>query len=304
MIQDELQKEVVDDRTDLRHLFSVIWQGKWLIIVTTAIFAIASVIFALSLPNIYKSEALLAPAAEQKGASLSGQLGGLAALAGVNLGGGAAIDQTALALEVVKSRDFIGRFISNHLILADLMASESWDMSSNTIIYDTDIYHPDTMQWVRNVKPPRQAKPSIQEAYKVFFDLLEVKRDEATGMVKLSIEHVSPYVAQNWLSLLISELNREIKLRDIEEAERSILYLKAQIAQTNVADLKAAFFALIEEQTQKLMLANVREEYVFKIVDPAIIPEEKSKPARAFICIFLTTFGFIFSSSVVVIRRY
>ena len=31
------------------------------------------------------------------------------------------------------------------------------------------------------------------------------------------------------------------------------------------------------------MLAEVRQEYVFKTIDPALAPEEKSKPNRALI---------------------
>lgn len=277
------RSHVASDEIDMRELFAVIWQGKWIVIAVTAIFTIASVFYVLSLPNIYKSEALLAPAGDQNNVRLPGQLGGLAALAGVNVGSGAAVDMTALALEIVKSRDFISRFIQQHIALADLIAADSWDINSNTLIYDSNIYLPETSQWVRDIKPPRQAEPSMQEAYKAFSDLLQVSQDKTTSMVKISIEHVSPYLAQKWLSLLITELNREMKLRDIEEAEKSIVYLQNQIEQTNIADLKTALFSLIEEQTKTLMLANVRDEYVLKIVDPAIVPEEKAKPARTII---------------------
>ena len=68
---------IADDEIDLRELFAVIWQGKWLIIAITALFAVASVVYAINQPNIYKSEALLAPA-EQEGfwwfGGLSGKL--------------------------------------------------------------------------------------------------------------------------------------------------------------------------------------------------------------------------------------
>ncbi|WP_256931973.1 Wzz/FepE/Etk N-terminal domain-containing protein, partial [Vibrio parahaemolyticus] len=63
------------------------WKGKWIIVVATFIFAIGSVLYSLSLPDIYKSDALLAPAESSNGGGLSkmaSQLGGLAALAGVN----------------------------------------------------------------------------------------------------------------------------------------------------------------------------------------------------------------------------
>ncbi|MDX5407735.1 MAG: Wzz/FepE/Etk N-terminal domain-containing protein [Chromatiaceae bacterium] len=298
------QQTVADDEIDLRELFAVIWQGKWIIIAVTAVFAVASVLYALSLPNIYKSEALLAPASEQKGAGLSGQLGGLAALAGVTLGSGAGVDKTALAIEVVKSRDFLGRFIQQRIQLQDLMAVKSWDLTTNTLKYDLDVYNPENQQWLREVKPPKQAEPSLQEAYKKLSESLSVEQDKTTGMVKLSIEHQSPYIAQSWVQMLIADLNLEMKTRDIEEAEKSIAYLQQQISQTNIADLRTALYSLIEEQTKTLMLANVRDEYALKVIDSAIVPEEKARPARAILVIVCTFLGGFIALFAVILRHY
>ena len=69
-----------DDEIDLRELFAVLWAGKIKIIFITAIFAVASVIYALSVPNQYKATALLAPA-QSDGGGLSGALGQLGGLA-------------------------------------------------------------------------------------------------------------------------------------------------------------------------------------------------------------------------------
>lgn len=298
------QARVADDEIDLRELFAAIWQGKWIIIAVTAVFAVASVFYALSLPNIYKSEALLAPAAEQKSAGLSGQLGGLAALAGVSLGSGAGVDKTALAIEVVKSRDFLSRFISQRIQLQDLMAVKSWDLTTNTLKYDADVYNPESQQWLREVKPPKQAQPSLQEAYKALSEILNVSQDKATGMVKLSIEHQSPHIAQSWVQMLIADLNLEMKTRDIEEAEKSIAYLQQQISQTNIADLRTALYSLVEEQTKTLMLANVRDEYALKVIDTPIVPEEKAGPARALICLIITFLGGFIGVMVVLGRAF
>ena len=82
-----------DDEIDLRQLFRVLWAGKWLIVGITFAAAVIAVVVALMLPNIYRAEALLAPN-DQKGAgglsALAAQYGGLASLAGINLGGGTA----------------------------------------------------------------------------------------------------------------------------------------------------------------------------------------------------------------------
>ncbi|WP_029864311.1 Wzz/FepE/Etk N-terminal domain-containing protein, partial [Vibrio parahaemolyticus] len=114
----------IGDEIDLRELFDALWKGKWIIIVTTIVFAVGAVLYSLSLPNIYKSDALLAPAESSSGGGLSqmaSQLGGLAALAGVNLDAGES-SQTDLAVQVMKSRQFVEAFISKHDLLVPLMA--------------------------------------------------------------------------------------------------------------------------------------------------------------------------------------
>ena len=63
MSQDSVDKvpKGYDDEIDLRELFSVLWQGKISIVIGGLLGAILSVGYALSLPNIYTSEAVIAP---------------------------------------------------------------------------------------------------------------------------------------------------------------------------------------------------------------------------------------------------
>ncbi|MDP5460131.1 Wzz/FepE/Etk N-terminal domain-containing protein [Alishewanella sp. SMS8] len=297
------QTAAADDEIDLRELFSAIWQGKWIIAGTSFVFAVLAVIYALSLPNIYKSEALLSPVSQDGGLSIPGQLGGLAALAGVNLGGGAN-DKTTLAIEVLKSRDFIGRFIEKYDLFIPVMAAEGWNRGSDSLIIDSDIFNTETNEWVRNVKVPFSPKPSIQETYTEFMKLLSVSQDKTSGMVTLSLQHYSPYLAKDWADKLVLEINEDMRNRELIEAQRSISYLNEQINQTNLADARAMLFSLVEEQTKTLMLANVRSEYVFKTVDPALIAERKSKPSRMLICILLVLIGCVVATFIVVIKHF
>ncbi|AQS38863.1 chain length determinant protein [Shewanella psychrophila] len=297
----------VDDEIDLRELFAVIWQGKWLIIAITAVFAIGSVIYAVNQPNIYKSEALLAPASEEQGGGLSalaGQFGGLASMAGINLGGGGGVDKTQMAIEVMKSRQFTSQFITRHNILPDLMAVDKWNMSDNTITYNEELYSPETKTWLRKVKAPFKPEPSMQEAYKVFVKAISVDSVKETGMVTVTVEHLSPAVAQQWAIWLIEDINQAMKERDVTEATRSSEFLTKQIALTNVADIRTILYQLIEEQTKTIMFAEVRDEYVFKTIDPALVPEAKAGPKRALICVLGTLLGGMLAVMLVLIRHF
>jgi uncharacterized protein involved in exopolysaccharide biosynthesis len=98
---------VYDDEIDLKELFSVIWAAKKLILAITSVFAVVSVIYALSLPNQFKASALLAPAQQQSGglSGALGDLGGLASLAGVDIGGGGG-GEAQIAQEILLSWGF------------------------------------------------------------------------------------------------------------------------------------------------------------------------------------------------------
>jgi uncharacterized protein involved in exopolysaccharide biosynthesis len=194
--------DIANDEIDLRELFTVIWQGKLIVIALTILFAVASVFYAISLPNVYKSEALLAPAeAQQQGGlgALAGQFGGLASLAGVNLGAGGGVDKTQLALEVLKSRKFSSEFIQKYNILPNLMAAKAWNRETNSIVYDEELYISEQNKWIREVKAPFKAEPSMQEAYKEFRKIVNANLDKESGMITLAVEHVSPYIAEQWV---------------------------------------------------------------------------------------------------------
>ena len=304
---DSIFPQVQDDEIDLRELFSVIWQGKWLIVAITTVFAIGAVIFAIKQPNIYKSGALLAPASEEQSGGLSAlasQFGGLASLAGVNLGGKGGTDKTQLAIEVLKSRQFTSDFIQRHNILADVMAAEKWDRDADKIIYDSEFYNEKTNTWVREVKAPLKSEPSMQEAFKVFSKIIAVNKAKETGLVTISVEHVSPKVAQQWVSWLVKDINKVMKERDVAEAIRSREFLNKQIALTNVADIRSILYKLVEEQAKTIMFAEVRDEYVFKTIDPAIAPEDKAEPKRAVICLLGIILGGILGVMLVLIRHF
>jgi uncharacterized protein involved in exopolysaccharide biosynthesis len=297
---------VAEDEIDLKELFMVLWSGKWLISAFTGVSAIASVVIALMLPNIYSANALLAPA-EQAGGGMSGlmqQYGGLASLAGVSLPGGEDGSRAQLGIQLMKSRAFIGDFVERHDILPELMAVEAWDAGSGDIVFDGESYDAASKTWVREVEPPKSAAPSAQEAHKEISEILGVSQDKQTGYVTVSVDHQSPLVAAQWVNWLVEDVNAAVKAQDVAEAEKSIEYLREQVTNTSLADLQAVFFDLIQSQTETVMLAEVRQEYVFKTIDPAVAPEEKSKPSRALICVLGTLLGGMLGVVIVLIRHY
>ena len=106
-----------------------------------------------------------------------------------------------------------------------------------------------------------------------------------------------------WVAWLIDDVNAQMRARDVEEAHRSIDYLKLQLEQTPVAGMQQIFYQLIEKQMQTIMLANVRDQYVFKIIDPPVVPEEKVAPRRALTVALSIIVSFMVSALYVLVRH-
>ncbi|WP_345010962.1 Wzz/FepE/Etk N-terminal domain-containing protein [Pseudaeromonas paramecii] len=294
-----------EDEIDLMELFAALWRGKLWILATTVLGAALAVAVALWLPNIFHAEAKLAPSAEQQGGGLSalaGQFGGLASLAGISLGGGGT-DKTGLAVEVAKSRHFLTGFIRQHHLEVAIMAATGMDKGTGELIINPALYAVGEKKWVRNVKPGQSVEPTDWELYKAFSKLVSVDQDKKTGLVTVGVDYYSPALAKQWVDWLVADLNAVMKQRDLADTQRNIAYLKDQLARTSVADMQTVFYKLIEEQTKTLMLAEVNPDYVFKTLDPAVVPEEKAKPKRALIAVLGTLLGGMLGVMLVLLRH-
>jgi len=295
-----------DDEIDLAELWRAIWSGKLTIIVISFIFAVASIAFALSKPDVYKASVLLSPASSDGTGgmgAIAGQFGSLASLAGISLGGGGG-DKTTLALEIIKSRSFIEDFIHQHELLVPLMAAKEWDVNKDELIYDNDIYDMDTKIWIREVKFPQTVKPSPWESFEAFSKLLSISQDKGTSMVTIKLSFFSPYIAKQWLVWLVEDLNNFIREQDQQNSRDSIDYLIKQLEKTKIANMETVFYQLIEDQTKNMMLTQINKEYVLKTVDPAQVPDKKDSPNRAIIIVLGLMLGGMFSILVVLFRYH
>ena len=259
-----------DDEISLRELWDILWRGKWLIIAVTAAFAVASVIYALAQTEWYRAEVLLAPAVEGSTPGLGGQLGGLAALAGVNVGGGGSVE----AIAVLNSREFARKFIED-LDLVPLFFHEHWDAAKGTWLGD------DPEEW-----------PEIRDATKYFHDnVLDVNQNLDTGLVMLAVEWTDPELAAEWARVLVVRLNERLRERAFKEAETNVAFLQAELGQTSVVTLQQSIGRLLESELQKLMLARGNEEFAFRVIDGAFPPKQRVRPKRALIAVVGTMLG-------------
>ncbi len=246
-----------EDEIDLIELIRVIWDKKWFIVGITFLLIVAGGVYGILQPPIYEVETLLAPTQrEQKSPNVPGGLGGLASMAGVNLGSGGGELNEALA--TLKSRKFLTSFIEDKDLLP-ILFSEKWDSEAG----EWDV-------------PEKVQIPSLTDGYKSFKkNILSASHDkEETGLVTLSTTWKNGTQAAQWANELVDRLNRKIREEEIERLNRKVAFLRQQVDQTNISGVRQALFSIMENQLQSKTIAKTQKQYVFRVIDPAVPPEE------------------------------
>ena len=266
--------------------------------------SIATFGWMLSLPDQYRAEVHLISTNNDDQLSfggVGGDLGGIASLAGFDsrLGGKSRLDR--LSLDVIQTQSFAADFLSNQSeLLPLLIAVQSWDAESSSLQFDGALYTAES-GWVGEPVTETKQLERLWSAVYQFEKRLEVTESSATNMVTLAFEHESPGVAVDVLESLQLKINSQMRDSVIEDSKRNIEYLTVEANNTLVADLKAVFYRLIEEQTKTLMLASSSREFVFKKATPILMPVSPSGPPRLLITIIMGFMTFLLGCLIAVI---
>ena len=295
-----------DDEIDLLELFNVLLENRRIIFSITALISSVGVIVSLLLPNIYESKAILVPVNASSGISATlRNYGGLAGLAGISIPSDVDTGNSTKAIEKIRSLSFFENNILTNIYLPDLMAVKSWDYETNTLTYDDSIYIMSSNTWVRDYRYPQQQIPSAQESFEEFeTEYLSLSEDQDTGFITISIKHQSPFIAKQWVDLIVDEINNFYREKDREESEIAVSYLNEQISKTSLTEIKIVIAELLQEETKKLALIEANQYYVFDYIDPSAVMEEESEPSRVLISILSMLLGGVLSILLVFSRHY
>lgn len=279
MSESQTAAPTYEDQIDLRQLIRKLWEGKVVIILSTVVVAAIFAAYAWLATEIYRSEASV-QIREEKGAGLTSELGGLAALAGISIGN--QNQNRELALAAVKSRAVIQRMIEEENLLPILYADQ-WDAANK--------------RWL-SPRPPTPWK-----AYDLFTNkVLQVTEDKKSGILKIAVEWKDPVLATTWVRNLITRVNGFVNDATVRESEQNLKFLDEQSKNTSMVELQKTIFSMMEGEIKRLMIARNPETAPLRVIDPPVVPERRVSPKRPLI-LALGILAGAFLGAVIVLAR-
>jgi len=273
----QTEDQNIQDELDLPALARIVWRRRWLVGIITAVAGAIAVVIALRTDPVFRAQVVVTEVRENSGiggaaGSLIGQLGGLASIAGLNVSASDSDSRSNQA--VLKSRNLAEEFIRRNKLTDEIFRKST-------------------------------IKPTLWRAVEAFRSgALTISDDIRQGKITVSVEWTDPLLAANWANSYVALANESLRTRALAEATRNVTYLNEQLQKTTQVERQRMLYALMENENKTLMLANARTEYAFRVVDPAVAPELRVRPARTLMVLTGGALGFSLGVFIVILLNY
>lgn len=303
------------EEIDLVELVGRLWARRWFIALVAAGFMVAGVVIALTKANAYTAQCVMIP--QTGGGGSMGNLGGLAAMAGINLGsmGGDAL-----------SPDIYPAILASVPLQKELMRTEVDTEKGRVALIDMfggEVAGAETPE-VAGVETLTRREAAARNALK---SVVKMESNDGDGSITLSATMGEPVAAaevavaaQELMQKYITAFKTEkvastlafVEAR-LEEAREAFVRTQSALAtfqdrnrnmitQVGIAreaqlqqdfDLAAGVYSELATQREQARIEVKKETPVFTIIEPIVVPTERSAPRRKLIVMGATMLGFV-----------
>ena len=283
-----------DDEINLLELWQVIWNRRRFIAYFVSAVVVLTVIVSLLMTNIYESKAVIMTVESKSSASG----GGMAAAMGGGLGGMIGTPESASAVEIstlLKSNILRSKIIQEYNLLP-ILFSDQWDeekktwkkggISLNPLFYVSKL--------IKAIKPAdkkavkkEEGVPDVYEGLRALEDIMNIQEVKAKGLIGkdntivVAAQFDDPEIAASLVNYFLAALNDHMSKEAKRVAALNKKYLEEQLPLNSDPLIKQKIYTMIAQQVEMSMMAEVKENFSFKVVDPPMVPDKKIKPKRA-----------------------
>ena len=339
-----------DDSIDLVALVKSIWTERRFVLKVSLGFAVLGLLVGFLTPKTFTATSTFVP--QTADAKASGSLGGLAALAGINLnaGTGGADIPAALYPKVLASVPFKQEILSNSIIFeSDTLTFKQYLLNQSPGVLSsikkytiglpglllTSLREPDLV-----MQAPKELIELSEEDFeliKYLEDLVSIETNEKEGYISLSIVDNNPLIAAQIAKATELALQKRIIDYKIENArslyeftseqfnakQREFYALQDELAEftdrnRNISSaqfqnqkqrLEAqysivnAVYTELAKQKEQAAIQVSKDTPIFSVIDPVVVPKEKTSPKRGLLLVIYTFLGVVLSIGYVLVKE-
>jgi len=281
------------DEINIMDYWRKIWKRRMMILGIMIIIIFLTAIYSLFMKNIYQAKTIIMPVTQK---DTGGGAAGLAALAS-QLGGvpGIAIPSSATVSEIVgllKSNILREKMIQQYNLMP-ILFYKKWDeekqawrkgggsgISLNPLAYLSMLsksFMPSPPKGLRKKDPD---VPDMQDAIRLLDRIVRINREIKENTITITVDYHDPEIAAKIVEYYLATLTNYMSSETKRVANTNRKYLEEQLGNTSDPFIKQKTYNLIAQQIETAMMAEVKENFAFKVIDPPRVPDKKIKPKR------------------------
>jgi uncharacterized protein involved in exopolysaccharide biosynthesis len=313
MSETPLNQDQNSDEIDLRDIILPIWKARKQILTTAIVFAIFGGIIGFLTPATYTASSTFLPQTSQSGGGLSGSLGGLASLAGINLSAGAGVGgeiPPSMYATVLASEPFRKRILDAKIVVKgdSISYREYLKNQPKTVLGTISEYTIGLPGKVigamssKEVNSPNLAieglRPLSDEEYKLqntVSGIVSIANDKKEGIVSLTVVEGDPLVAaqvaqvteqilQDWIieyKVKNAKSQYDFIEKQFEAKQKEFFSIQEQLANytdRNQNVLAASYLTRLDRLQAEFDLVNTVYSELAKQKEQAAIQLSKDTP--------------------------
>ena len=248
---DDMNQMQCENQINLLDYVKVIFKHKRLIVYIVAVGVILTAIVSMLMNPVYEARAVVAPV-QQSAAQSS--MSAIAAQFGMF---GIATPQSANVSEMI------------NLLKSDILMQKIMEKNN---LYD--------VFFKKNAFKGKNENQKAWEGIRALREVVKVSENKKEQTLVLTARYKDPRIVEQILDYTLKELTEFMSNEAKRVADANRKHLEAQIEKTTDPFIRQKIYALIAQQIENAMMAEVKENFAFKMIDPPRIPDQRIKPKR------------------------
>jgi len=298
-IKNKNQEMCGEEEINLLDYWRVIQKHRKLIGKIVLVTVVLTAVISLFMANIYRGKALITPISPKGGggnlSALAQQFGSPAGFAGLSLPSSASGTVSLPELVNLLNSNIVREKMIQKYNLLPVLFYNDWDADKKDWKRGGITLNPLALvsKAIKLIKPrdPKAPKkkdddiPDIQDGLRELEDIVGVKQNIKENTITISVDYPDPEMAARMTSYLLEALNDHITGEAKRVAKINREYLEDQITKNSDPIIKQKIYNLVADQIETIMMAEVKENFAFKVLDPPMVPDKKIKPKRTLMVI-------------------
>ncbi len=238
------------DEIDLMDYLKVLWRHRWLIAMIVAVGVAGTAVVSLMMTPVYESKAVIVPTG-----ALSRDQGAATGLLAMQFGFAPPV--TPASAEIV-----------------NLLKS---NMLRERLIRKSDLL---PLFFTKGKMVGKTENEVMWDGIRYLGKRTTVNFTQKDNLITLSFRYKDPKKASELVASMLAELNDYMSNEARRVADTNRKYLEAHIENTSDPFIKAKLYTLIAQHIETSAMAEAKENFAFKVLDPPRVPDRRVSPKR------------------------